>query len=283
MRVYGIDFTSAPSPRKPICFAMCRLESGTLFLDGLCAFDVMDSFRNFLHMDGPWVAGMDFPFGLPREFLEPLNWRADWCSYVARAASMRGGEFKDLARAVSRDAPAGRRYLKRRTDRLADTRSPMSVVRQPAGLMFHAGAPALLSSGVSVLPVREACGERLVFETYPRLVAEALVGRRSYKDEKSDESALARREARSELLDALAGDVLVEHYGLDLSGVKGLRDELLDDVSGDRVDALMCAVQAAWAWQRRDQGYGFPDDVDAVEGWIADPATRISVPASAVV
>lgn len=283
MRVFGIDFTSAPSPRKPIHFAMCRLESGVLHLDGLCAFDVMDSFRNFLHMEGPWVAGMDFPFGLPREFLEPLNWRAEWCSYVARAASMRRGEFKELARAVSRDATAGRRYLKRRTDRLAGARSPMNVVQPPVGLMFHAGAPALLSSGVSVLPVREGCGERLVFEAYPRLVVEALIGRRSYKDEKSDDSGRARREARSQLLDALSGEAVAEHYGLGVSGLDGLRGELLDDLSGDRVDALMCSVQAAWAWQRRDRGYGFPDDVDAVEGWIADPATSSSLPVAASV
>ena len=34
--------------------------------------------------------------------------------------------------------------------------------------------------------------------------------------------------------------------------------------------------EAAWAWTRRDRGYGLPEYVDPLEGWIADPHVRAS-------
>jgi len=33
----------------------------------------------------------------------------------------------------------------------------------------------------------------------------------------------------------------------------------------------LCAIQAAWAWTKREDGYGEPNPVDPLEGWIADP------------
>jgi methylmalonyl-CoA mutase len=49
------------------------------------------------------------------------------------------------------------------------------------------------------------------------------------------------------------------------------RDALIDDASGDRLDAVLCLVQAAWAWQQHGQGhpcYGLPAQIDPLEGWI---------------
>ena len=37
-------------------------------------------------------------------------------------------------------------------------------------------------------------------------------------------------------------------------------------------DSLLCAVQAAWAYEKRDEGYGVPPECDPDEGWILDPA-----------
>ncbi|MFN5157410.1 MAG: DUF429 domain-containing protein, partial [Betaproteobacteria bacterium] len=36
---------------------------------------------------------------------------------------------------------------------------------------------------------------------------------------------------------------------------------------GDRLDAVLCLVQAAWAAER--PRHGLPEGVDPVEGWIA--------------
>ena len=79
-------------------------------------------------------------------------------------------------------------------------------------------------------------------------------------------------QARFALLDALTSDALAEPYGLRLQGLAPFVEEFAHDDLGDGVDALMCAVQAAWAWTRRDVGFGIPAGVDLSEGWIADPA-----------
>jgi hypothetical protein len=34
----------------------------------------------------------------------------------------------------------------------------------------------------------------------------------------------------------------------------------------------LCAVQAAWAYREREEGYGVPQECDPNEGWIVDPA-----------
>jgi hypothetical protein len=47
---------------------------------------------------------------------------------------------------------------------------------------------------------------------------------------------------------------------------------LADDPGADDLDALICAVQAAWGWINRDKNYGAPENFDKLEGWIADPA-----------
>ena len=53
----------------------------------------------------------------------------------------------------------------------------------------------------------------------------------------------------------------------------GIETECLIDGSGDRLDAVLCLAQGAWAWQRRDEHYGFPADVDPLEGWIVTART----------
>jgi len=273
MRVFGIDFTSAPCARKPLTGVLCRLDGARLGIDALCAFESMDCFRNLLGCEGPWVAGMDFPFGLPRDFVRPLAWPDEWCGYVGEASRLGRAEFRDLARRAAASRAQGARYAFRAADRVAGAASPMNVTRPPVGLMFHAGAPTLLDSGATVVPVHEGDPQRIVVEAYPRLVAQALIGRRPYKDEPRAAAGDARTEARAALLDALASDALAQRYGIELQGLEAYAPDLRMDASGDGVDALMCAVQAAWAWTRRAHGFGVPRDADRREGWIADPAT----------
>ena len=273
MRIYGIDFTSAPCVRKPVTVAMCRFEGETLFMDALCSLECLDCFSNLLNCEGPWMAGLDFPFGLPRDFLEPLEWEPDWAGYVHAAGTMARADFRELVRSVTAEREPGQRYSLRAVDRLARAQSPMNVTRPPVGLMFHAGAPPLLASGATVVPLRAGDPERTVVEAYPKLVAEALIGRRPYKDESAPGPGDPRTDARAGLIEALATDGLVSRYGLSIRGLEPYAEELLADAAGDRVDALMCAVQAAWAWNLREEGFGMPREADTAEGWIADPVT----------
>jgi hypothetical protein len=46
---------------------------------------------------------------------------------------------------------------------------------------------------------------------------------------------------------------------------------LIEDASGDSLDAVACLVQAAWAARHAalgDSRYGWPHDADPLEGWI---------------
>jgi len=46
------------------------------------------------------------------------------------------------------------------------------------------------------------------------------------------------------------------------------RDALVDDASGDRLDAVLCLLQAAWAQRQGPPRYGLPEELDPLEGWI---------------
>ncbi|MNT84540.1 hypothetical protein D3C72_2245640 [compost metagenome] len=46
---------------------------------------------------------------------------------------------------------------------------------------------------------------------------------------------------------------------------------MLQDASGDHLDAAICMLQAAWGLSRHLQGdalYGLPTGMDPLEGWI---------------
>ncbi|WP_374355435.1 hypothetical protein [Chitinimonas sp.] len=59
-----------------------------------------------------------------------------------------------------------------------------------------------------------------------------------------------------------------------------LRQDLIADGSADLLDATLCLVQAGWAAQRSDSGYGLPDGIDPLEGWIISCAA-LDTPAQA--
>jgi hypothetical protein len=69
------------------------------------------------------------------------------------------------------------------------------------------------------------------------------------------------------MLDQILNGRIEASYGLRVDAPR----TLADDPSGDKLDALLCAIQAAWAWTMRGHGYGAPPGTDLLEGWIADP------------
>jgi hypothetical protein len=109
-----------------------------------------------------------------------------------------------------------------------------------------------------------------VVEAYPALVARRVIGRDGYKNDQKSKQTAAHREARERIVAALADGSLADIYGFAVD----CRIDLVSDGSADMLDSVLCAVQAAWAWRERDRGYGAPDDLDALEGFIADPAIR---------
>jgi hypothetical protein len=134
--------------------------------------------------------------------------------------------------------------------------------------MLHAGAPRLLAAGVCLPGLHERGTDpgRIALEGYPGLLARSVLGRASYKsDDPARRGDPVRREARERLLDALErGDHCFE-VRIDF-GVH--RSQCIVEDGADRLDAVLCLAQAAWAWTRRTQRWGLPAVIDPVEGWI---------------
>ena len=112
----------------------------------------------------------------------------------------------------------------------------------------------------------------LVLEAYPRLVADALGGRNPYKSDKPKTQTEEHRRVRQLIVEHLSDLSATRKYGVYVDWADGLTTKAVADATGDVLDAVLCAVQAAWGWTRREYGFGVPADCDLAEGWIVDPA-----------
>ena len=59
---------------KPTRVAAGTRHGAVVRLTGLTALASLDAFSAWLARPGPWVAGFDLPFGLPRELVAQLGW-----------------------------------------------------------------------------------------------------------------------------------------------------------------------------------------------------------------
>ena len=228
-------------------------------------------FEEFLEREGPWVCGMDFPFGQPRSLIAALGWPESWEGYVGEVGKLPKEEFEDKIRADMASRPAGSKWRYRLADRRSASSSAMMLFRVPVGKMFYQGAPRLLASGVRVEPCRRNGDPRVAVEAYPAVVARRFLGRAAYKRDGVPDTP-ERRSAREMLLSGLGSAVLRKVYGFAVEIDARLREEFARDPSADALDSLLCAVQAAWAYTMRDKGFGVSPECDPEEGWILDPA-----------
>ena len=271
MRIYGLDFTSAPGRRKPLIVLGCTLEGESLRVEDGETLTDFGGFEDFLQRRGPWVCGIDFPFGQPRSLVAALGWPESWEGYVGEVSTLPKEEFEGKIRADMAKRPAGRKWRYRLADRRSGSSSAMMLFRVPVGKMFYQGAPRLLTSGVRVEPCRRNGDGRVAVEAYPAVVARRFLERTAYKRDGVPDTP-ERRSARETLLRGLESAVLGDVYGFAVEMAARWREEFLSDPSADALDSLLCAIQAAWAYEKRDEGYGVPRECDSAEGWILDPA-----------
>ena len=267
MKIYGIDFTSSPSARKPITCIECELSGCSLSVGTLARWPSFEGYEAMLGQPGPWIAGIDFPFGQARRFIDTAGWPEKWQDYVAYAASLGRQGFVDVLNDYRTGRDAGDKEHRRDTDKRAGSISPQKLYGVPVAKMFFEGAPRLIAAGVTVPGLQQGDPQRVAVEAYPGVLARHIIGRKSYKNDTRKKQTAALHCARLQMLQAITGGVLETAYGLK---VKAPLD-LADDPSGDSLDALLCAVQAAWSWTQRSKDYGEPEGSDALEGWIADP------------
>ena len=271
MRIYGLDFTSAPGRRKPLIVLGCTIREETLRVEDSETLTDFGGFEGFLQRQGPWVCGMDFPFGQPRSLVSALGWPGSWEGYVGKVGGLAKDEFEGAIRADMALRPPGSKWRYRFADRRSGSSSAMMLFRVPVGKMFYQGAPRLLASGVRVEPCRRNGDDRVAVEAYPAVVARRFLGRRAYKRDAVPDTP-ERRSARETLISGLQSTALREVYGFTVEMKGAWREEFAGDPSADALDSLLCAVQAAWAYLRRDEDYGVPPECDPDEGWIVDPA-----------
>lgn len=272
MRIHGLDFTSAPGKRKPLIALDCKLDAGVLRVEGSHEMTDFDGFEEFLRLPGPWVCGMDFPFGQPRSLVEALGWPLSWEGYVGKVGAMPKEDFEDAIRSDMAQRPKGSKWRYRLADRRSGSSSAMMLFRVPVGKMFYRGAPRLLASDVNVVPCRQNDDDRTVVEAYPAVVARRFLGRTSYKNDDRSKQTPEQRSARERLLAGLQSPRLAEEYGFVVEMSDFWRERFVREPGADALDSLLCAVQAAWAYTRRDRDYGVPAECDLLEGWILDPA-----------
>ncbi len=274
----GCDFSSAPSRRKPITLAVGRLDRGRVLLEGIETFDTLDAWAERLLAPGPWVGGFDLPFGLPRELVEALGWPTDWAACMAHYAALSREQIRDTFAAFCNARPAGGKFAHRATDRPAGSSPSMKWVNPPVAYMLHAGVPRLIAAGLHLPGLHDGDPARVALEAYPGLLARSVLGATSYKSDDRARQTPERLIARRTLVEALeAGQApLLQSAGLRLKISHAQRDDLADDASGDRLDAVLCLLQAAWAQTRHAAGharYGLPE-AEPLEGWIVgvDPS-----------
>lgn len=273
MNIYGIDFTSSPKRKKPITCLECVLDGNRLKAGALTEWQNYEGFEEALRRPGAWIAGIDFPFGQARTFIETIGWPASWQGYIDHVRTLDRRGFRAELTAYAAARPYGNKEHRRRTDRAAGSISPQKLYFTPVGLMFFEGAPRLRDAGVTVPGLQQGDPDRIVVEAYPGVLARRIIGKRPYKQDTKSKQTKDQHEARKELLRTILDGGVIPDYGLHVQAPMSLAD----DPGGDHLDALLCAIQAAWAWTQRDNGYGLPDNHAPLEGGIADPHVRAAI------
>jgi hypothetical protein len=299
-KVIGVDFTSAPSRKKPITCMEGILEKDLSSLNASssclriqkfethCSFD---SFEIFLNQEDTWFGAFDFPFGQPREFIQAVGWPLHWAEYVSTLDRLGKDGFEEVVLRYQAEHPVGQKQLFRLTDRLTQSSSPMKLHFTPVGKMFFQGAPRLLKAGISVLPCHPTPSSKIAVEGYPALLARKYGQKKPYKTEnRNNPEAKAHTRVREKIVEGLFHPDFKAHYGFEISfqewklpqeagNAQSPEAFLIQDPTGDTLDALLCCIQAAWCVLHQESGYGIPQEFydsnnsvcDPNEGWIPSP------------
>ena len=264
----GCDFSSSPTRRKPIVLAWGRCQGARVHLDRLQRCDSLTEWGQVMAQEAEWVGGFDLPFGLPRALVAHLNWPQTWRACMDHYASLDRAQIRATFKAFCDARPVGQKFAHRATDGPAGSSPSMKWVNPPVAFMLHAGVPVLIQAGVHFPGLHAGDTRRVALEAYPGLLARAVLGGRSYKSDDRAKQTPERLIARKDLIHTMEMGQALE-MRLVLSHAQ--RDALVQDASGDSLDAVLCLMQAAWAAQRRAQGdalCGLPAQLDPLEGWI---------------
>ena len=187
--------------------------------------------------------------------------------YVQDIKRLSREEFREVLDDYKSDRAIGDKEHLRAADQVFGGVSPQKQYGVPVALMLYEGAQRLLDSPVNIPFLRPNDDHRTILESYPGYLARLLIGKTPYKSDTRKKQTEEKLIAREELFRQLCSPDFALNLGFEINA----DPSLANDPSGDEIDALLCAVQAAYAWKSRHRNYGMPNDVDSLEGWIAGP------------
>ncbi|MEI6239953.1 MAG: DUF429 domain-containing protein [Planctomycetia bacterium] len=269
--VIGVDFTSAPCRRKPITIAVGRIASAgrrTVYrLDEVRGLESLDAFAAFLHEDRPWLGGFDLPFGQPRSLIEHEGWPDEWPAFVKFYCAQPRPRLRRVFKRWCDARPAGDKFAWRKADKPAGSSPAMRWTNPPVAWMMHAGIGRMLDAGLCFPAHRHGprgrAARRVALEAYPAYTARQACPR-SYKSDTPSKQTTDRLRNRRIIVSALECGAAGLTPMLEVS--PAWRRRLVADGSGDLLDAVICALQAAHAAAL--PRYGLPRALDPLEGWI---------------
>ena len=264
----GCDFSSSPSKRKNIVLAWGASDGQRVQVQRLERLTSLSDFLTALKEETAWIGGFDLPFGLPRELVETLGWPTDWAACMDYYASLSRADIRAQFAAFCNARPVGSKFAHRATDGPAGSSPSMKWVNPPVAYMLHAGVPLLRQAGAYFpgLQTAQQDAKRIAIEAYPGMLARKVLGARSYKNDDKAKQTPERLIARKDLVNAL--ELGQCGLGLRLKLSHAQRDALVEDASGDALDAVLCLMQVAWAQKQGPALFGLPPTVDSLEGWI---------------
>ena len=270
-QLIGVDFSSAPTHRKPITVAVGQLTVGrwpTYRLEAIRELPSLAAFEQLLAEPGDWIGGFDLPFGQPRTLIEHEGWPTDWPTFVRFFCSQPREMLRETFRQWCNARPVGNKFAWRKTDKPAGSSPAMRWTNPPVAWMMHAGIGRMLAAGMAfpahLHPLPRSNRRRIALEAYPGFTARQVV-RGSYKSDAPASQTPDRRKRRQQILDALSTGAAELAVRLEASPT--WRRRMLADGRGDLLDAVICSLQAGHA--SLQPRFGLPRNLDPLEGWIA--------------
>ena len=272
----GVDFSSAPTHRKPITVAVGLMPTTTdpvYRLQTIREIETLEAFECMLTEPLRWIGGFDLPFGQPRTLIEHERWPTQWNEFVHFFC----GQSREYLRETFRDwcnaHPPGNKFAWRKTDRPAGSSAAMRWTTPTGAGMRHAGIGLMLEAGLAFpahrYPRKRSHIKRIALEAYPGFTARKII-RGSYKSDSPAKQTHERKDRRKLILDAIS----TGEAGLSicLEANRRWRQRIIADARGDLLDAVICSLQAGHAALQRN--FGLPRNLDTLEGWIASVPVR---------
>ena len=272
----GVDFSSAPTHRKPITVAVGLMPTTTdpvYRLQTIREIETLQDFEFMLTEPLHWIGGFDLPFGQPRTLIEHEQWPTQWDKFVHFFCGQSREYLRDTFRDWCNTHPPGNKFAWRKADKHAGSSPAMRWTNPPVAWMMHAGIGRMLEAGLAFpahrYPRKRSHIKRIALEAYPGFAARKIT-RGSYKSDSPAKQTPERKARRKMILDAVsAGEA---GLSIRFEANRRWRQHIIADARGDLLDAVLCSLQAGHAALQRN--FGLPRNLDTLEGWIASVPVR---------